>query len=275
MRKTEKWLVNDLVVDPKNRKSGQSEDDLRALGENMQEHGQFTHPWIRPDGKVIFGNRKVLAARLVGITHLDCVVIGEDLSETQLSVLNLSENLLHVDMSAAEKWKACVALLELNPTWTHKDLAAHLKLDPSTITRIMAPSKCIPAWQEAFLAGVVGVTDCYAAAKVGTQEQHEMLAQKHDGASRDDLERHRRKPKRRGIRSSAKESSISIPLPSSGLTVIFRGINVGIDDLIEAAGDVRRAAIKGRDDDQLDAKGFEIVMRQKAKGKSRSEVANV
>src|ERR1019366_2670679 len=108
-------------------------------------------------------------------------------------------------------WQACVELLALNPNWQLKDLAAHLQMEASSITRYLSPSKCITAWQEALKAGTVGVSDCYEASKLPEADQPAVLALKLSGASRNALAAVGKKA-RNGATPSVKVSNIKVAL---------------------------------------------------------------
>src|SRR5437667_274187 len=84
---------------------------------------------------------------------IQVIITEEPLTETQIKVLQLTENLHRADLKDSEKWRACDELLRLNPGWTNKDLAAHLKLVESTVTKYLAPSRCCPEVQQALEAG--------------------------------------------------------------------------------------------------------------------------
>ena len=64
----------------------------------------------------------------------------------------------------------------MNPSWQLKDLAEALHLDPSTVTRLLSPSKCIPAVQDALKQGKIGISDCYPISKLPESEQAGLLA---------------------------------------------------------------------------------------------------
>lgn len=105
-------------------------DDERELrlAESMKADGQLQPVLARADGTLIAGERRLRAAIRAGIPELLVTVFDEPLSETQVKVLQLTENLHREDLRDAEKWHACKELLRLNPGWSNKDLAAHLKL---------------------------------------------------------------------------------------------------------------------------------------------------
>ena len=160
-------------------------------------------------------------------------------------------------------------LMAANPTWEQKNLSQALSLDPGTITKLLSPSKCTPAWQDALKAGQVSISDCYAASKLPADQQAYLLALKLRGASRDELEAEGRK-RRNGNGSAVRISRLRCPLPSSKATVTLaaEGDGMTLDGIIEAAQELRKLAIKARDE-SMDAKTFVGWLR----GKGGSDVA--
>src|SRR5262245_14825067 len=57
-----------------------SDEELRALAEDMREHGQRTPVEVLPDGTVLTGHQRIRAARLLGWTEIT-VVVRRDLAE--------------------------------------------------------------------------------------------------------------------------------------------------------------------------------------------------
>jgi len=254
-------------------------DELFLLGVSVKKR-QWLPLIIRPDTEndsfwVVDGQRRVLGGDMVGVEEYDAIVVEASLTKTAMRIAQASTAIHQRGLNGFEQYRVAYELLQTNPDWTDKTLAEELGLSDSMPLRLLSPSKCIREVRIALEAGEIGISDCYAISKESDEtKQAEMLAMKRSGASRDDLERHRREAKRKRNGSISKAAKVSIPLPS-GVTVIFRGINGDIEELIQAAGDVRQAAKKAHDDDQLNAKEFAIVMQQRAKGKSRPEVADV
>lgn len=248
------------------------ESELRPLGESLLVR-QFHPVILDPDYFIVDGWRRWLAAQLVALKTLKAIVAAGPITPSQLRIAQVVMSTHRAGLTPGELYTACYELLQVNQTWSAKDLAQHLKMSPSHMTRVLSASRCEEPIRNAFLAGEIDLTQTYAISKEPLEKQAAMLEMALNGAGRDELELHRRKPKRRRNGSSAALTNVTIPLPS-GTTVIFRGAKVGIDEVIQAAGDVQREAKRGRDQLHLDAKSFEVVMRQKSKGDNRPEVAN-
>jgi ParB/RepB/Spo0J family partition protein len=237
-------------------------EKVRLRGLNMQAHGQLQPVGATEDGRLIFGHGRWLAAKAVGIKTLEVKLFPASLSDTQFSLIRAAENLQRNELNGHEKWRLCADLMSDNASWQLKDLAEHLHLDPSMVTRLLSPSKCITAWQEALSAGKVGISDCYAASKLNESEQSELLRLKLSGASRDAIEQAGRR-KRTPAAATVRLSRIKAMLPS-GVVIVASGEGLTLDDLIQSFGDALREAKKAREQG-LDARTFQAVLRDKAK----------
>ncbi len=253
--------VSWLKPDPNQPRRHFDEAELRLLGESLRKR-QLQPVLARPDGTIIAGERRFRAATLVGLKELQVVVTDEALSEAEVRAIQLTENIHRADLTGHEKWQACRELLELNPGWMAKDLAEHLHLDPSSVTRLLSPGKCIPEAQEALAAGKLGISDCYAISKLPPEDQPGLLALKLGGASRDALERQGRK-KRSASAPTVRASKIRCPLVG-GATVTVAGDDISLDDAIESLKDALKAMQKARDTG-LDAKTAQAVWKDVAR----------
>jgi ParB family chromosome partitioning protein len=175
-------------ADPTQPRKHFDELALRALGESLKIR-QNEPVQAKPDGTLIDGERRWKASGLVGLATLDAIITDAVLTDSQITMVRLTSFFHREDLTAYEKWSACKQLLGLNPGWHAKDLAEQLHIDPSMVTRLLSPSKCIPPWQEALKEGRVGISDVYAASKLPEAEQAALLNLKLSGASRDAIER--------------------------------------------------------------------------------------
>ena len=248
-------------TNPQIRQSLGNETDLRNLGESLQNR-QLSPVGAMADGELIYGFRRLRAAQIVGLPDLAVTIYTERLTPAEIKIIQITENIHRLDMSAFERWNAYEELRQLNPTWTAKELAEHLRLDPSAVTKWMSPSKCIPEWQEALRSGVVGITDVYIASQASEVEQRKLLFMKLKGASRETLARAVQQTKRVATESSVRSARITIPLPC-GTKVILSGSSLSLTDVVEKLSECIEAARKGLKD-RLDARTFQHVMRDKS-----------
>lgn len=232
--------------------------ELLSLGESLKLK-QLQPVGSNLEGLLLWGERRWRAAKLVGLTELHCVVTDEPLTESDVRLIQLTENIHRVDLLPHERWQACQELLDLNPDWLAKDLAKHLRLDPSMVTRLLSSSKCVPAVQEAFIAGRLGISDVYAISRASEGEQHELLRAKLGGATRDELAH---KVRRKRSTSQVRVSRIRLPL--AGMSVVVSGERVGLDELIETLAELLKQAKKAAGE-SLDIKTWAAVLADKAK----------
>lgn len=249
-------------TDPNQPRKHFTEAELRSLGASMQALGQLQPVGAKPDGTLLWGERRFRAAQLVGLKELSVIITDRPLSDSDIRLIQLTENMLRADLAGHEKWLACAELMRMNPHWQMKDLAEQLHLDPSMAPRLLSPSKCIPAWQEALKEGAVGISDCYAASKLPESEQAGLLALKLGGASRDALERQGRK-QRATSAPAVRARKIKCQL-GSGVSVVVSGADMTLDEMIESLLEAAKAAKKARDQG-LNVATFQRVMRDRAR----------
>jgi ParB/RepB/Spo0J family partition protein len=249
--------------DPRQPRKNAEEAELRRLGESLQQR-QNEPVQAQPDGTIIDGWRRWLAAKLVGLEQLDVIITEQPLTDTELAVVRLTSFFHKADLTGYEKWLACTDLLSFNAHWRMKDLAEALKIDPSMATKLVSPSSCSREWQEALMAGKVGISDCYAASQHDPEGQAQLLALKLSGASRDQIEREGRK-KRNGSnrRETVRLSRVKCPL-SSGVEVTVAGKELSISDFIDALSELIKEA-KRAADQGLDIRTLAAVAKDKAK----------
>lgn len=237
------------------------EAELRLLGASLKKK-QFVPLLARTDGTILDGERRWRAATAVGMATLDVIITEEKLSESQVKEIQLLTAMQRADLTGFEKWTACAELMCMNVTWQMKDLAEHLHLDPAQVTRILSPSKCSPAWQEALKAGTVSISDCYAASKLPERDQAGLLALKLSGASRDTLEAAGKKT-RTAATPAVKVARVKCLLPS-GVQIVVSGDGISLEDATEALGEAIKEMKRARDLGYT-AKTFASAMADKAK----------
>jgi ParB family chromosome partitioning protein len=234
----------------------------RSLGESMLAHGQLQPVGARPDGALLWGHRRLRAARLVGMKELEVIITDKPLSESEIRIIQLIENLQRADLRDGEKRRAFEEWFGRNPGLTNKDLAENLKLSEATISKYMSVSRCTKDVQDALDDGRIGISTAYEISRVPADQQAELLCLRLSGASRDGLAERVRKQKRAGT-PQVRAKRIVCPLPS-GTSVVVTGRELSLDDFVEARGEAQKEAKKAREQ-SLDARTFAAVMKDKAK----------
>lgn len=166
-----------------------SDESLRELNASILKHGQLQEVIALISGLLICGYRRLYAARLGGIHTLRTYLVADELEAGRIHVMQGVENIQRESLSEVEIWEMLVEHKRLFSAQMNKDIAAEYHKDPVWVTRYLSPSKCIPAWQEAFRARLVGISDMCTVSKASEQQQHELLRMKLDeGATRDQLD---------------------------------------------------------------------------------------
>lgn len=241
------------------------ENKLRELGESLKVK-QLQPVLARSDGSLIFGERRLRASLLVGLKELQVVISDDPMTESELRIFQLSENIHRTDLTDAEKWRAYEELLRLNPGWSNKDLAQYLKLSEGTVTKYLSPSKAVPEVQQALEAGQIGITTVYEIARATPSDQVALLAMKRSGASRDQLasQARRARSKDNGTDAQVPRMKRMVCPLASGVSIAVSGEELSLDDFIEALAEAQKEARRAREQ-ALDSKTFCAVMRDKAR----------
>ncbi len=117
---------------------------LDELVQSIREVGLINPPVVTPDMELVAGERRLEACRKLGWTHLP-VHFTSDLSELELHLIELEENVKRVDLTwqehtlAIEQYHALKAQKE--PEWKPTDTAKSLGVDERTVTRHLAVAK--------------------------------------------------------------------------------------------------------------------------------------
>jgi ParB family transcriptional regulator, chromosome partitioning protein len=249
-------------IEPSQAKRHIGTEAHRRLIDSIRQHGILQAPGIRPDGPVVWGTGRVLAAIEAGLKEIQVVVLDTPMTEAQYRVLNLTENFIRAELKPIEQVDGVEELARLNPELSNKEIADLLALDPSMVTRLRAVAKC-PTARTALAEGKVsGIADGYIVAKAPEEQKATFLAMKLSGATRDQLEQAGRKA-RATTPPAAKLSRIPVRLPG-GVNVVISGNALSLDDVIDHLSEALKSARKARSEG-LTAKSWTAAMKDKSK----------
>lgn len=250
-------------ADPTQPRNAFDEEKLRQLNSTLLVR-QLVPVIAKADGTLIDGERRWRAAKLGGVDSLEVVIVEGEITPAQVKEIQLITSLQKADLKPYEQFLGCMEWMKANPDAKAQNLAVRIGRDPSTVSKILSLARCIPAVQEAAKAGFLGISDWAVVSKVSEQQQHELLAAKLNGASRDELESRGRKA-RNGGKPTVRVSRVKCQMPS-GVCVTFTGEGDGLtlDDVIETLSELLKEAKKANDQG-LDSKTFSAVMRDKSK----------
>jgi len=91
-----------LKPDEKQARKHFDEGDLLSLGNSMKALGQLQPVGAKPDGTLLWGERRYRAAQLVGLKELQVIVTDRQLSDTEIRLIQLTENMHRADLNGHE-----------------------------------------------------------------------------------------------------------------------------------------------------------------------------
>jgi ParB family chromosome partitioning protein len=164
---TQRISLENLTPDPDQPRRSFPEEELRLLSESLAQHGQLQPILVRPArgpglrGKyeIVAGERRFRAAKLAGLTELECKV--ENYALNTAVVVQLVENLHREDLSDMDKayglqrlrtitektWEEVAELVRLSPSYVKK-LAGLIKLE-EPVQALIAEGKLTSSQGEA------------------------------------------------------------------------------------------------------------------------------
>lgn len=204
--------------------------------------GQKT-PILVSGTRIIDGHRRVAAAKLGGITHLDAIDCGDmtpgEIAEFQTVHAFHSESLSDFDRAGALK-------LAKDQGLTNKQIAEKFDINQSAVTQYLSLFDCPPEVIQAAREGKIGPSVWYQISR--SPDPLATLALKLGGASRDEIlaagKRQRNQPKE-GETPPEKSSRVKIHLATeaaSGLVTVAGAPGEEID--LEAAETILKEALK-------------------------------
>jgi len=269
---TEHRPLDWFETDPKELARHDDPEKIRLLGQDMLANGQLQAVGATEDARLIFGNGRWLAAKSAGMKTLETKLFPATLTDTQFRLIRAAENLQRNELTGYQKWLLAADLMSGNATWQMKDLAEALHLDPSMVTRLLSPSRCIPAAQEALAAGKIGktkfgISDCYELSQESPERQAELLQLKADGVSRDAIKMARRKTRNgNGAGQPAQKATrMKCAVPGRKLSIQINSeqpftLFAVIEAIQELMKEMKKAA-----DRSLDPRTFERMCKDLAK----------
>jgi ParB family chromosome partitioning protein len=158
--------LNPRDLQPSRRNVRSDPGDLAGLAETIREHGVLQPLGVtREDGgyRIVYGNRRRDAAIVVGLDRVPCVEVGE-VSDAQVLVQQVLENLQRLDLNDLDKARAFCAILErlvqegASQGEALDALARTLGLSVRQIQRYTRLSQLAPEVQALLAEGELGVT---------------------------------------------------------------------------------------------------------------------
>jgi ParB family chromosome partitioning protein len=241
------------------------ETHLRQLGRSYLDRPIY--PIICNEAlEILDGNRRHAGVMLQAPdAEVPVCITGEPFSQAAKIEIQLESSSHTRGLSQYEEFIGFSEWLKLNAGATAKDLAGRIHRDEPTISKILSLAKCIEAVRQAAADGKIGYSKWWTVSKLPPDEQPALLAQLLSGATRDELERESRRRRNGGGKPAVRVSRVKCPMPN-GIAVAFTGEGEGmlLSDLIDTLAELLKEA-KRANDQGLDARTFQAVMRDRAK----------
>lgn len=220
-----------------------SDDVLISLAQSWLTRA--IHPIVcRPDMTIADGNRRVAGLELLGVKEVEVFVTTEELTDAQMVEIALLTAVHRKGLTDYERVQAVKRLAAAYSNWSRKELANHLNMDSSVITKMLATG-LIPVVDEAFQAGRISINDRYRISQEPPEKQHAMLEDRFK-TTREEWAAKTRKA--RSTAPAVRASRIKVPLVS-GATVTVAGDEVSMEEALEAvqeaAKQLKAAIAKG------------------------------
>ena len=170
-----------IVADPSQPRTEFDEEELARLAESFRTRGQLQPcrvKWVEEQGvyMILVGERRMRAARLAGLTTLDCVMVEEAIPADELLAIQLIENALREDLKPVEQARAYRRLMDAKG-WSTRELATELAIAQSSVVRTLALLELPAVVQEQVEQGALGPTVAYEVGKIERAEDQVAVAQ--------------------------------------------------------------------------------------------------
>jgi ParB/RepB/Spo0J family partition protein len=240
--------------------------ELRALGENIREHGLLNPLLVKRAGDIfelVAGERRHRAMTLVGIAECPVIVIGKEMNPADTEVVQWIENAHRSDLLPAEKARGLLRIKE-KTGWNNKQLAEHLHFtEASLVGRYLSLFDCVKAVQDAADSGKIGLV-WYNLSQLPPDEQEPVLQMTLAGVPRDQIAsivRQKRNGKNGDASTKQKLSRLSWQLPN-GVRLVVAGENITFDLVIDALLQSAKSAKAARDQNVAPATWTKMVKDQ-------------
>lgn len=225
----ERWPVGEFKLGLNIRLREFDAAELRPLGESLIVK-QLAPVGARRNKELIWGFRRLAAAKLVGLAALDVIVLDEAEEDTRL--FQLWENVFRSDLSDFELSQALIEQQQ-QTGWSGKKIAEFTKLSQPTVSRYLGVARWSEPLRNAFKSGVIGIAEGSQIHSLPEEQQAKRL------------DRRLGTSKGNGQDDSSRLSRIECPL-NSGVTVQIKGADLTLDAVIKALAEAYKEAKKGR-----------------------------
>ena len=173
--------LENIIPDPNQPRKEFDPAELERLAQSLRDHGQLQAirvRWSEADGKwiILAGERRYRAALQAGLPTIACIFVEDALSDVEILEEQLVENCLRADLKPIEQANSFAALMR-HHQWSGKELAEHLHLDPSSVTRALALLTLPEDVQEQVTSGALAPSVAYEVAKLDHAEDQRAVTE--------------------------------------------------------------------------------------------------
>jgi ParB/RepB/Spo0J family partition protein len=119
--------------------------DVSDLIESVKRRGVLTPICVTKSGVLVFGERRLTAARQCGLTEILARIAPDNLSPLDLQILELEENLMRQELPWQDKARAMHRMFELSGAASEAIFAESIGYDRSHVQRTLAAARELAA----------------------------------------------------------------------------------------------------------------------------------
>lgn len=251
--------VENIDPDPENRVI--DKDGLPPLGKNMLAIGQQVPAIVFPVGgrhQLADGERRWLAAKLVGIPDLLVVVLTSKPDAKQLRLTKLSLEVHKVAHSPIER-SDLLAKLRDEDGMTVGEIAEQVQMSQPLVSKLLSFQKLGPDIRALLHTGRIDLEKAYAISGEPDVQKQAALLKECATLTRDQV---RSRVRKKVIdQPRAKRAVFALP---GGMSITFQGPEVTLGDVAEHFANLAKVLRRG-EAEGLDIRTQQSVMRDKAK----------
>lgn len=145
-KKVKSVPIDSITFDRSTRQ--RSEIDVSDIIESIKRRGVLTPICITESGRLIFGERRLTAAKQCGYKDILARIAPDNLSEHDLQILELEENLMRAELPWQDRARAMHKLWELSGRLPKATFAESIGYAPSVVNRYLDAATEIAAGNE-------------------------------------------------------------------------------------------------------------------------------
>jgi ParB/RepB/Spo0J family partition protein len=135
-KKFKELPIDSIIVDRADRQ--RREIDTTDIDESIKRRGVLVPICVTESGRLVFGERRLTAAKKAGHTKIMARIAPDILSRHDLELLELEENLMRQDLPWQDKARAMARLFKLSGATTHGEFAESIGYDRSLVAKTLS-----------------------------------------------------------------------------------------------------------------------------------------